>query len=213
MALEATHLRFALELKKKFGVMDLGKYILGTSYPDSRYMTGIDRELTHNNSILTKKFSIENDFKKGWQVHQICDLIQYKSFLNKVTLLSGFGKEWIEDKWVHFTAAKIVQDIIDRQAFDIKNYLVYLEHAENPNGEDLEKINRFNGALIEQYSHEISLDIYYKTLVVCGVGDDLAKKASLKADELQTNAGFITQINEVFSDMVQNYNQIQIIQE
>lgn len=42
MALEGTHIRFALDVGDKYNIKDLGKYISGTLYPDSRYITGIN---------------------------------------------------------------------------------------------------------------------------------------------------------------------------
>lgn len=75
MSLEATHIRFALDLKDEYKIKDIKKYISGTVYPDSRYITGIDRNLTHYNDILKPEFA-KDDFKKGWQVHQICGMIR-----------------------------------------------------------------------------------------------------------------------------------------
>ena len=51
MALEATHMRFALDLKNKYQVRNIKKYIVGTIYPDSRYLSGIDRTLTHSENF------------------------------------------------------------------------------------------------------------------------------------------------------------------
>ncbi len=61
MSLEATHIRFALDLKDKYRVQAIEKYISGTTYPDSRYVTKIDRGLTHNDDILTPGFA-KDDF-------------------------------------------------------------------------------------------------------------------------------------------------------
>jgi hypothetical protein len=47
MALEATHIRFALDLKDTYGVNDVHAFVSGAVYPDSRYVMGIDRIATH----------------------------------------------------------------------------------------------------------------------------------------------------------------------
>jgi hypothetical protein len=39
MALEASHIRFALDLKEKFKVNNVQKYVYGTTYPDTRVLT------------------------------------------------------------------------------------------------------------------------------------------------------------------------------
>lgn len=205
MALEATHIRFALELKDELKVKSIKKYILGTSYPDSRYKTGIERDKTHDEAVFKKLKLINPDFKKGWKVHLLCDLVQYRSFRNKVTLLGTFGEGWPEDKWVHFTAAKMIQDMIDRQAFDIEKYLPCLDDAENPNKESLKKIHEFNDSLIELYSKEFDLIDYRNTLSDNGVELRLANKTLKKVKELLGDKKFMKQIKNVFPDMVSSY--------
>ena len=54
MSLQITHIRFALDLHKELNITSLDQYISGTIYPDSRYMTGIDRSLTHSDTLLTQ---------------------------------------------------------------------------------------------------------------------------------------------------------------
>ena len=68
MALEATHIRFALDLKDKYQVKDLEKYISGTIYPDSRYVSEIGRELTHPKDYLDWDIFAVDDFKKGFEI-------------------------------------------------------------------------------------------------------------------------------------------------
>lgn len=52
MALEASHIRFALDLKDKYSIQDVQKLVSGTVYPDSRYATKIDRQLTHPQDFM-----------------------------------------------------------------------------------------------------------------------------------------------------------------
>ena len=51
MAFTATHIKFALDFKDKYDIKDLSHYLSGAIYPDSRYVTGIDRNLTHNSDL------------------------------------------------------------------------------------------------------------------------------------------------------------------
>ena len=76
MALEATHIRYALDNKDRFDVSDETKYVSGTVYPDSRYPTGIARTLTHDDSQMQKNFWSNDDFRKGWAAHLLYDKIQ-----------------------------------------------------------------------------------------------------------------------------------------
>ena len=52
MALEATHIRFAFDLKDVYDVSDIDAFVSGSIYPDSRYVTGIDRLATHPEGYL-----------------------------------------------------------------------------------------------------------------------------------------------------------------
>lgn len=43
MPLEATHIRFALDLLNKYKIKNIDQYIAGAVYPDSHYITGIKK--------------------------------------------------------------------------------------------------------------------------------------------------------------------------
>jgi hypothetical protein len=207
MALEATHIRFALSLMNDYGISNEKEYILGTSYPDSRYATGISREFTHGAHVLRKDFAI-NDFKKGWQVHEICDRIQHEAFKKFIPLLDQYEKEWPDEKWIDFTALKIIQDISDRQQYDVKSYMNYLKNAENPNQEDIEKVRAFNKYLIDLYAKEISTENYCEILIACGVKEALARETTSKVSILLQDKVLIKQVDKVFPYMVAHYKDI-----
>lgn len=206
MALEATHVKFALAVKEDYNVLNEQQYILGTSYPDSRYLTGIAREFTHNGDILRKEFP-KNDFEKGWQVHCLCDLVQYHALKKFVTILQRYGKDWTEEKWVDYVAIKMIEDMLDWQSFDIMNYLNYLINEINPNNEEIERIVLFNKYLRNLYSGEMAIDNYYKALIEIGVQKDRAIKSAERAKELIKNEEIVNQLQDVFPYMVKNYKE------
>ena len=78
MALEATHIRLAFDLKERYGVKDVKRYIAGTIYPDSRYVAHIDRMATYPEDYLDWDLNRMDDFKKGWFVHLFADHVQYR---------------------------------------------------------------------------------------------------------------------------------------
>jgi hypothetical protein len=126
MALEATHIRFALDVKDLYGIKNIAEYIQGTVYPDSRYVSGISRELTHDSNFLEKSFA-NNDFNAGWQAHLMCDKIQRRVFHQNLPGFDKYKSEgYQEDKWIDFTAAKIIADMNDVQMFDIQSILEFL---------------------------------------------------------------------------------------
>jgi hypothetical protein len=154
MAIEATHIRFALDLKDELGIKELDKYLSGTIYPDSRYITKIDRKLTHDNSYTKREFYDDDDFKKGWAVHLTCDTLQREIIKELFSdLLKGTGEEIVygKENWIIRTAIKIIQDISDAEFIGVKNYIKYLGYFNNPNNEDLDLIKRYNQIFIDIY--------------------------------------------------------------
>lgn len=71
MSFQATHLHFANQVKKIFNIQDLTQYFSGTLYPDSRYITKVERTKTHADVRINpvKIYNLPDDFHKGWQVH------------------------------------------------------------------------------------------------------------------------------------------------
>ena len=149
MSLEATHIRFALDLEKRLNVQDRQKYVVGTVYPDSRYVSGIDRNLTHYNDLLDELKGTD-DFAKGMAVHLLCDRIsaeirdEWFDMPEKTT--------WGGDYWVYSTALKIIQDTHDFEKFDLNAMLPLLDYSETRNDEQEQDIIRYNTGIQKTYA-------------------------------------------------------------
>lgn len=210
MALEATHIRFALDIKDKYRVQDMEKYISGSVYPDSRYVTGIDRNLTHNKDIMKPEFA-KDDFRKGWQAHQICDIVQSKLRLNFLPeLFPESGCQWNEDDWVASSAVKIIQDTNDLKCFDLQSNLKYLEYAHNPNGEDLDEIKKYNRIFINMYKgkSETTIEDNIRMWLELGINGELGEKIKIKTEELLRNEELVGRIHSIYKGMIKYYNEV-----
>ncbi|MCX6806647.1 MAG: hypothetical protein NT135_00775 [Candidatus Berkelbacteria bacterium] len=208
MSLQATHIRFALDVKDKYQVKDIKKYICGTVYPDSRYTTKIDRTLTHNGDILLPAFA-KDDFKKGWQVHQICDILQNYIFSKNIPLLVKYSiKTWEEPKWLSFTASKIIQDMADMQSFDIQKILVNLNYTYNPNSENIADVKKSNQIIINLYKDKktTSSDDYYHMWLDVGMDKEKASKLKAKAKEFLKDKQLVSQIQSCYDKILKLYN-------
>ncbi|MDO8513564.1 MAG: hypothetical protein Q7S37_03615 [bacterium] len=195
MALEATHMRFALDVKYHYTINDIAKYIQGTIYPDSRYVSGINRNLTHSDIVLKPEFTT-NDFNSGWQVHQSCDKIQGKVFHKNIPGLNKFPTDgYQENWWIAITATKIIADMKDMQSFDIQSILKYLNSKFCPNGEDVSAIQRNNQITIGLYKDKIvpSVDDYIVMWNELGVSKELGDKVRKMTEQL---------INDGLSDII-----------
>src|SRR5438552_1184801 len=123
MALEATHLRLALDLKVKYQIKDEGSYLAGSIYPDTRYITKLDRNLTHPHDYVNWERSTLDDFHKGWLTHLLGDSAQFNIIKQKFPEIFAVGPlEQDNDVWVMLTGVKVLQDLNDAQSFDIARH-------------------------------------------------------------------------------------------
>lgn len=150
MALEATHIRFALDMESILNIGKHDQYISGTVYPDSRYTTKTNRELTHPQDFTT--LFIGSDHDKGWAVHLLCDKIQKKLHNELFTAyLTDDSKVMTEETWIERTALKIIQDIVDVEHIDIQAEVNHLTSAFNPNNEDANLLQKYHDMLKNMY--------------------------------------------------------------
>ncbi len=199
MALEATHIRFALDLQEKYAPKDIQKYVAGAVYPDSRYVTGVDRTLTHLREDDREKL-LHSDFGKGWHAHLVCDDVQYevtKELFPEVFKVNvGHGSEG----WVKHSALKVLQDMDDVRQFTIGSFLPFLEHLENPNGEDVARLRAYSQTFSRMYADSAipTLNDYYEMWRKWGIGDDLAGQIRRQVEEYAKDAKVIGQIEDIY---------------
>jgi len=137
MAMELTHVRFARDLKERLSIENESAYYTGTIYPDSRYMTRIDRNLTHAGSSPQDPFAGGlSDFEKGWTTHLFYDHHAHPLYVQ--------FSPWPEEKaqpgnqvWQFISAAKVVEDMQSYQAMngDV-DMMLNIDFSERPNSED-----------------------------------------------------------------------------
>jgi hypothetical protein len=206
MALEATHIRFALDIRDQYNVQDIEKYISGAIYPDSRYVTGIDRSLTHNDDIMLLEFA-KDDFKKGWQAHQICDVVQGEILTD---LLLDRDDDWDERRWIKISAVKIIQDMNDMKCFDLQSNLKYLEYAFNPNSENIDDIKKYNQIMIDLYKNkkETTIEDNYKMWIALGVDAGQGKKIKIKTEEFLSDNKLVKKIHSIYNKMLKRYREV-----
>ena len=210
MSLEATHIRFALDLRNEYKIEDLKKYISGAIYPDSRYVAGIDRGLTHNNKFLLPEFATD-DFRKGWQTHQICDMVY--NVIRRKTFSELFlvaYESYDEEEWIVSTAMKIIQDMDDMQFFDIQRYLEFLEYADNPNGESLAAVKAYNQIMIDLYRGKkvTTVEDNIKMWRALGVEDRLCERVREETEKFLKDPEMLKCLRSVYQEMVGSYPQI-----
>jgi hypothetical protein len=206
MALEATHIRFSEDIKEKLDVTDIEKYISGTLYPDTRYMTKISREMTHPADFINDPSFFEDDFRKGWYSHLIYDKI-LKEYTDQE--LSGFfsGSNNGDDLYVCYTALKVLQDLNDARSFEINKFLPCLDYANNPNAEDLGLILDYNhlNQKLYQDPQQLSFEAYAEVMSAIGMLSDLVIKVIAKCQEYQSNSKIVEFLEHVYPNTLAIY--------
>lgn len=211
MALEGTHIRFAIDTKKDFAVVRTDKYIAGSVYPDSRYPTGIDRSLTHDNLQMERSFWANDDFRKGWASHLLYDKIQqavHKDWFAHI-LQKQNSSMTVEEDWVIRTALKILQDISDVQSFDIKSHLEALQYIETPNGEDQQTVAHYNQLFIDIYGKDapVTIEDLEQMWIDWGVSEAIAQKVKTKACEIQTDNQLMELLGGTYAETIRRKNE------
>lgn len=202
MALEATHIRFALDILDEDRVNSLREYLSGTIYPDSRYVTGIDRKLTHNTDVLCQGF-VQNAFTRGWQAHCICDEVQrttHKQLFPEIDSYEG------TQKWLCQTAFKMLQDMSDAQKINVQKYLRFLDYADNPNNENIELVRQFNKSIQETYIERyITSKTYHQMCIKLGFNKNLTECLIEKLEELRKDISSMKTIEQSYGIMMNTY--------
>lgn len=205
MALEASHTRFALDLKEKYKVNDIEKYIFGANYPDSHLLTKLSRIQTHPADFLEWKLPELSDFKKGWFTHLLCDKIQAKVFQEKFPFIyKDEMPEYWNKSWLAITAIKALQDMEDLKMVDMSSVWTGIDLIENPNGEDLDQLKKFYKRSEVFYLHpeEITVINYYHKLIDVGISASIARNVLDKAQEYSKNPEMMESIKTIYNSMI-----------
>jgi len=159
--MELTHVRFARDLKGRLGIEDESAYYAGTIYPDSRYMTKIDRHLTHAGASPQDPFVDGlTDFEKGWATHLMYDRLAHPQYVQL--------SPWPEEKagpgnrvWQFISAAKVVEDMQSYQAIDGDVAMILnIDFDERPHNEDLSIMRAYAEIQKTLYKQPPTLDHY-----------------------------------------------------
>ena len=76
MSAPITHIVFTEKIfDKYFSGLDKKKFIIGTSFPDIRYLANLDRSVTHYESTQLKNILNEDSFLAGFHFHSVVDRV------------------------------------------------------------------------------------------------------------------------------------------
>ena len=215
MALPGTHIRFAIDEQSKYQVHNLNEYILGTVYPDSRYLSGINREKTHNDNFLKPSF-VKNDFYAGWQVHLWVDKIQgdimKELFPEKLKYFIENGRFVNNGEWEFFSALKVVQDLDDIKKFDLQKHIDIIKDgkAVNPNKENIEAVARSNQVIVDLYNGKKKNTVSNAGKMWLDLGVEKEKVLKIKkfARQILENETWLEKVSGIYPEMKRRFDLI-----
>lgn len=197
MPLQASHLKFALDLKDYFKPNDLGLYLTGAVYPDSRYVSGIDRKSTHNYDFWLEKFWQGDDFKKGWASHVVSDKAYTKGIRNIFPAWNDFSAGWV---MIENTAAKVIGDMVSLKGLDIKGKLDGIEAMPGSNNESKEKLKEHLQVIKHCYKNGDNAVIDdYSEIMERYLGTEVGKKIIAQAKFFAADKKISAEIEKFFS--------------
>ncbi|HAL49895.1 MAG: hypothetical protein UU40_C0005G0013 [Candidatus Uhrbacteria bacterium GW2011_GWD2_41_121] len=163
MAMQATHVRFAIEFEKELGVLDRAEYLSGVMYSDSRYTSGIDRHLTHDSSLKITYALVGSDFEKGWKIHVLYDMLEHDyifGLFNITAKLVAFS-----DYWIKISAAKFIEDLESFKLLKESKIIESISPTSTPNNEDPSKLSKWYDLQRSVYCSEIPSIESYKPMM------------------------------------------------
>ena len=112
MAAPATHIVLANKIyKKHFSDKEFSKFIVGTSFPDIRYLDVIDRHLTHFRNIKLDDIKSEDSFMTGVKLHSLVDEAREK-FVVKNGMYKLFPESMFNTQGTKFFEDRVLYDKI-----------------------------------------------------------------------------------------------------
>lgn len=203
MAMELTHIRFARDLKSRLHIRDESAYYAGAIYPDSRYVTKIDRHLTHGGSSPQDPFiGGLSDFEKGWATHLTYDRLAHLQY----TALSPWPNEKIEQGnriWRFISAAKVVEDMQSYQAMngDIR-IILEINFFDRPNNEDLAVLKAYTDIQRTLYQQPPNLDNYRDFLLTLSLNIEVISGVMKYVVEILDDVSIQENIQRIYKHVV-----------
>lgn len=207
MATELTHIKFAHDMCGDI-VTSLSDLYSGAVYPDSRYVTGIKRDLTHANCPTDPFQAGLSDFERGWASHILYDGEAKPRYL----ALSPYGSQEArqgDDQWCFITAAKILEDhSLAKSAPEFQNcFAQMVPPTEPPNGEPPAELQKYHQILAELYSSHPDLEGYRHLVRAFGAGEELEQKIFREIYSICDNPRLHADLLRIYPEILANIKQ------
>ncbi len=197
MAMEATHIRFARDLAEHLDVQNLNDYFAGAVYPDSRYVTGLERDETHSQSSDPFDSRL-SDFQKGWATHLLYDELaggRQRSLIPAELQEGERQNEW----WVFFSAIKLIEDIQSYEALSEQTAIFQtLSIKGPPMGEDAKLLQKYYKAQATLYARKPNAAAYRDLFKTMGLDTSMADAMERSVTRIRKDQEMIDAIQTTY---------------
>ncbi len=209
MSFQATHLHFANQVKEIFNIQDFTRYFSGTLYPDSRYITKLERELTHNRIEPRKIFNLDDDFVKGWQIHLWYDKLALPH-LDKIALGKSAKLLNMKDMaiWTKVSGAKLVEDFHWWEKTDWPQILPNLKYITNPNQEDPAVLKKWYQHFIAFYKNKPNLEDYRLQAAFMGIPKKRINLILIEANKIYNDKIKRAQTEQIMDQVILEFKNL-----
>ena len=202
--MEATHFRFAKDLSRKLRIKDFDSYYAGAIYPDSRYVTKINRKLTHGTDNPTDPFAPGlSDFEKGWATHNLYDVAARQHYL----ALSPWPEKKIEQggqQWQYLTALKIIEDMDSYKHLGSDAQTIQDLSCTPPRNEDPDLLNDYYQIQKNLYSSEPTLDSYRKFWKGIEIKRETMENMLAYTEDVLGDEKKLEKVNQIYQQVLNN---------
>ncbi len=165
--------------------MNWEEFVIGTTFPDIRYLSDINRDVTHIYDTSEDKVPFTSSFEAGRYVHSLIDE-------RRVVLLKQLGMfDMIEYNYVNETALKLFEDVVLFESFGDWNEVIKTfsntlpeELQYVPNIKEVEKWHKGVQEYIKNGPNQASWLKQFKT---SGFTKDKVQPILLKVEEYAEN--------------------------
>jgi hypothetical protein len=200
MAIVCTHFRLAVESRRLFDVSDERSFFSGAVYPDSRYITGVRRIVTHGPDCPNDPFAPGlSDFDRGWALHNLHDYLSHAHYYRLMPWPDERPDTLNNRAWKHISAQKVVEDMTSFAALGVEAWL--MQHIVFPNpsprGEDAGLLEKYYSLMRGMYGKAPSLEDYRVMWLNYGGRPEDAEEMSALAGEMLAG-GIAAEIGSIY---------------
>jgi hypothetical protein len=184
-----------------YGKFDRGAFIVGTVFPDIRYLKVVERDKTHFNELPFQSILDEQDsFSAGLKYHSLVDEVREKYMVEK-----GIYAHTPSSKFITQALKTYEDEVLYANVSDWNQVVTYLGEVlpeETVLVGQADKVKAWH-SLMQEYFKEAPTDISRRNFIL-GVG--FSEEIAIEINELIAQMRQIPKVREVIVDLHESWD-------